>query len=467
MNLDPARNLDQLEPALRDVLDQVCGLIGDAGGRSWLVGGSVRDLALGREVTDLDLEVFGVPAEELRACLGTVFELDLVGQSFGILKLRGWPVDVGLPRRESKMGLGHKGFEVHSDPHLSLPDAAARRDFTLNAVYLDPLTGETTDPHEGLKDLEQGLLRHTSPAFGEDPLRVLRGMQLAARFDLQVASATVVLCRGIEPEGLPGERIWAEWVKLLTLGRRPSRGLHFLQDAGWLQYFPQLEALRGCAQDPIHHPEGDAWIHTLHCLDAFADERTGDAWEDLVVGCAVLCHDLGKPATTTTTADGHVRSLGHEQESLALTEAFLGAMTSNHKLLAEVMPLVAEHMCPSQLFEAKASVAAVRRLAVRVGRIDRLVRVARADAYGRPPLPRDGFAAGDWLLARAGKMDILQSPPTPLVLGRHLIALGAKSGPQFKNILELIYEGQLAGEITTTDEGIALAEKLLRTKRNQ
>ena len=461
MSPDPAHNLDQLEPALREVLSRVCGLIGKAGGRAWLVGGSVRDLALGEVVSDLDLEVFGLPADELRACLAAEFELDLVGQSFGILKLRRWPVDVGLPRREAKIGLGHKGFEVHSDPDMPLPEAAARRDFTLNAVYLDPLTGEIADPWDGLKDLRNGLLRHTSPAFSEDPLRVLRAMQLAARFELKVVPATIALCRDIDPEGLPGERIWAEWVKLLTLGRRPSLGLKFLHESGWLAHFPQLDALRGCPQDPTYHPEGDAWVHTLHCLDAFARERLGEPWEDLVVGCAVLCHDLGKPATTTNE-NGRIRSLGHEDESVALTEALLGAMTSNRKLLAEVTPLVAAHMRPSQLFESpKVSTAAIRRLSVRVGRIDRLVRVARADNFGRPPLPSDDYPAGDWLLARAGELNIRQVPLEPLVQGRNLIALGAEPGPDFKGILDEIFEAQLAGTVTTTDEGIALAKKLL------
>lgn len=454
------RNLNGLEASLRDVLTDVCKRVREAQGRAWLVGGSVRDLALARPVKDLDLEVFGVSAERLRAGLAAVFELDLVGQSFGILKLRHWPVDVGLPRRETKIGLGHKGFDVDSDPHLSLSAAAARRDFTLNAVYFDPLNGEVADPWGGLADLDRRLLRHTSAAFGEDPLRVLRGMQLAARFDLKVDATTVALCQDIAPEGLPGERIWGEWEKLLTLGERPSRGLGFLRDCGWLAHFSILADLQGCPQDPTHHPEGDVWTHTLHCLDAFATERTGDAWEDLVVGCAVLGHDLGKPATTTTGADGRVRALGHEQESARLIAKFLEPLTENRKLLAQVTPLVTEHMRPSQLYQAQASDAAVRRLAARVGRIDRLVRVARADNFGRPPLPADSYPAGDWLLAKASALEILQAPPGPLVQGRHLIAFGARPGPVFKEILDQVYAAQLAGRITTTAEGVALAEKL-------
>ena len=454
-------NLDHLDGQLAAVMARVCRTVAEAGGRAWLVGGVVRDAILGLPLGELDLEVFGLPADRLRAALAGEYDLDLVGQSFGILKLRGWPIDVGLPRREAKIGLGHKGFEVHSDPTMSLPDAAARRDFTVNAIYCDPLTGQVEDPFGGRDDLAARRLRHTSPAFGEDPLRVLRGMQLAARFDLEPVPATVEICRAIEPEGLTSERIFGEWTKLITLGRAPSRGLKFLRDCGWLQYFPELAALPGVPQDPQWHPEGDVWVHTLHCLDAFADERIGHPWEDLVVGAAVLCHDLGKPDTTVTGADGVIRSPGHEERGVVLTEAFLGRMSSHRKLLAEVQPLVAEHMRPTALFQAGASDAAVRRLAARVGRLDRLVRVARADALGRPPLAVREFPAGDWLLEAARRLEVEHNPPEPLVLGRHLKALGRQPGPHFGEVLEKCYEAQLEGRFTTAEEGIRFAEKIL------
>jgi tRNA nucleotidyltransferase (CCA-adding enzyme) len=456
-------NLDHLDKELAEVLSRVCRAIAAAGGRAWLVGGVVRDGFLGLATGDLDLEVFGLPAVDLRATLEKEFELDLVGQSFGIIKLRRWPIDVGLPRREAKIGLGHKGFEVHSDPDMSLPEAAARRDFTLNAVYLDPLTGQVEDPFGGLDDLAHGRLRHTSPAFGEDPLRVLRGMQLAARFDLEVVSETVELCRSIEPEGLTSERIFGEWAKLINLGQVPSRGLAFLRECGWLQYFPELAALPLVPQDPEWHPEGDVWVHTLHCLDAFAEEKTGHPWEDLVVGLAVLCHDLGKP-DTTTCEDDTIRSLGHEEHGVAVTGEFLGRMTSHRKLLAQVKPLVAEHMRPTTLFKAKASDAAIRRLAARVGRIDRLVRVARADVLGRPPLASTEYPAGDWLLENARRLDIEKQPPEPLVLGRHLVDLGQKPGPAFGAILAKCYESQLEGKFKSVEAGIKYAEKLLRNR---
>ncbi len=442
---------------------KVCTLVRDAGGRAWLVGGGVRDGARGLATRDADLEVFGLQPDALQAVLGAAFTVDLVGESFGILKLRGLPIDVGLPRRESKRGSGHKGFAVQADPFLELHLAAARRDFTMNAVYLDPLSGEVADPFDGIGDLQRGLLRHTSSAFGEDPLRVLRGMQLAARFDLTAAPETVRVCRGMDLEGLPPERLFEEWRKLVVLGAVPSRGLRFLEETTWLRFFPELDALRGVPQSADHHPEGDVWVHTLHAMDAFADERLQQPWEDLVVGLAVLCHDLGKAERTTVEPDGRVRSLGHELRSVELTRTFLARLTAQRALVAQVLPLVAEHGKPQQLFDAHSSAAAVRRLADRAGRIDRLVRVGRADCGGRPPLPRE-FAAGDWLLEQAAALGVSTGPPEPLVQGRHLVALGAEPGAHFGAVLDACYEAQLEGEITTEVEGITLAQRLLAAR---
>ncbi|MCP4570836.1 MAG: HD domain-containing protein [bacterium] len=436
-------------------------MLRDAGGRAWLVGGSVRDSVAGLTVRDLDLEVFGLAPEAVQTALATEFELDLVGRSFGILKLKGVPLDVGLPRRETKLGTGHQGFTVEYDPHITLPEAAARRDFTMNAVYLDPLTGQVEDPFDGVADLQRCVLRHTSPAFTEDPLRVLRGMQLAARFDLETAPATVALCRTVGLEGLARERVFEEWRKLLVLGRRPSRGLQLLADTDWLRHFPELDALRGVPQDPVHHPEGDVWIHTCHCLDACAAEKLGVPWEDLVVGLAVLCHDLGKPSTTTQVDDGRTRALGHEQAGVAATGAFLSRLTDQRRLVREVLPLVAEHMRPTQLYQQQSGAAAIRRLADRVGRIDRLVRVARADNFGRPPLPADSYPAGDWLLERAAALGVTAAAPEPLVMGRHLLDLGAVPGPDLGRVLDACYQAQLDGTVPDLDTGLDLARRLL------
>ncbi len=241
---------------------------------------------------------------------------------------------------------------------------------------------------------------------------------------------------------------------------RIGDGLRFLEDTGWVVHFPELDALRGCPQDPQWHPEGDVWVHTGHVLDRFAEARVGDEWEDLVVGMACLCHDLGKPATTVWL-DGRWRSPGHEDAGLAPTRSFLARLTSQHRLTEEVLPLVADHLKPDQLFQQGAGAAAVRRLARRVGRLDRLLRVAEADRNGRPPSPPDDFPAARWLLTTAEALAVLDAPPQPLVLGRHLIELGLRPGPAFKPILDECFEAQLDGRITTLEEGIALARSLL------
>ena len=439
---------------------RVVGIAREAGGRALLVGGTVRDTLLGLPAREIDVEVFGIPPHRLLEILGAHFTLDLVGKAFGVVKLRDHPIDVSIPRRESKRGLGHKGFEIRSDPDLTPEEAALRRDFTINAVAFDPLTGERIDPLGGARDLEARILRHAGPQFAEDPLRVLRAMQLAARFDLAVAKETVALCSTLDLEELPRERIFEEWKKLLLLGKRPSLGLAFLREAAWIRFFPELAALIGCPQDPEWHPEGDVWIHTLHCMDAFAGERIGDALEDLVVGFGVLCHDLGKPSTTVSEG-GRIRSPGHEPGGLEPTRRFLARLTDRRDLFEAVLPLVRHHLRPDELYRTEAGDAAVRRLARSAGRIDRLVRVARADRMGRPPLPFDGFPAGTWLLERAEALAVKDAVPRPLVMGRHLIALGLEPGPRFREILDRCYEAQLDGTFDDPDGGVRYVRNLL------
>jgi tRNA nucleotidyltransferase (CCA-adding enzyme) len=447
------------DPALREALDLLCRDVAAAGGRAILVGGSVRDALRGDEVGDLDVEVYHLAPDSLKAVLSKRFRLDLVGQSFGVLKLRGLPIDVAIPRRESKHGLGHKGFEIHSDPDLSFAEAASRRDFTINAIGFDLLSGELLDPWDGAADLERGILRHVSEKFSEDPLRVLRGMQFAARFLLVPAPETVSLCATIDTEGLAAERIFDEWKKLILLGREPSRGLHFLHACGWLRFFPELERLVGCPQDPVWHPEGDVFVHTGLVMDAFARERVGEEWEDLVVGFACLCHDFGKPVTTAFT-EGRWRSPGHEESGVGPTRSFLGRMTRQQDLVEEVLPLVKEHMRPNMLFKEQASAAAIRRLARRAERIDRLVRVCRADSAGRPPLPAE-FPAGDWLLAQAAALAVEKEAPKKIVLGRHLVELGLEPGIGFGPLIEACYEAQLDGVFSDLEGGIAFLREHL------
>ena len=445
----------------------VAELVKRAGGRALLVGGCVRDDLLGRAPKDFDIECFGISAQDLRRVLGERFELDLVGVSFGVLKLKHSEIDVALPRRETKLGLGHRAFEMEHDPTLTLEEASARRDFTVNAIYKDPLTGEILDPWNGRGDLERKVLRHVSPHFAEDPLRVLRGMQFVARFDLDPAPETIEICRGMTPENLASERLFEEWAKLLTKGVKISKGLEFLRAVGWTKYYPELEQLIGCRQDPQWHPEGDVWNHTLCCLDAFAGERdcriekrdgqsdnqqSND--ENLIVGLAVLCHDFGKPACTRyDSVKKRIRSLGHDEAGVEPTLSFLRRLTNEERLLKEVPPLVRLHMRPFAMWKDHSTDGAIRRLAAKVVRIDRLIRVAAADDAGRPPFPSEPEPLR-WLAEQAERLRVADSAPKPIVQGRDLIALGMKPGVEFGKILKAAYEAQLDGKFTDLKGGI-------------
>ena len=449
---EPLRRLDaSLPPEVRDALHRLGADIDRLGGRALAVGGCVRDALLGRPATDVDVEVHGITPDRLTAALAARFRVHRVGRAFPVFKLAGLPIDVAMPRRDSR-----PGGAVEDAALLTPEEAAARRDFTINAIALDLANGECIDPFAGRADLRAGVLRHVSDHFGDDPLRVLRGMQLCARFEVRPSAETLSLCARLPFEGLPRERVFEEWRKLLVLGVRPSLGLTFLRDCDWLRHHPELAALVGCHQDPAWHPEGDVWVHTQHCLDAFAEERVGDAREDLVVGLAVLCHDFGKPETTRTEG-GRVTSKRHERAGETRSREFLERMTAESRLVEEVAVLVATHLRPFQLYEARAGDAAVRRLARRVGRIDRLVRVARADQRGRPPRVVERFEAGEWLLERARDLDIERSRPERIVKGRHLLALGAAPGPEIGALLDACYRAQLEGTFTTLEDGIELA----------
>ena len=431
------------------------------GGHALLVGGCARDAILQLAPKDMDMEVRGLQPDQLRNLLARRHKLDEIGKSFGVLKLKGCEIEVSLPRTEAKVGLGHKGFSVDVDPDLPFPEAAARRDFTINAIGLDPLTGELHDPHGGARDIERRMLRHVGPAFVEDPLRVLRGMQFAARFNLTATPETIDLCQTIGWEDLAAERIFEEWKKLILKGDSISAGLNFLRQTTWLRFFPELAALVDCPQDPEWHPEGDVWVHTLHCMDAFAAERIDDEWEDLVVGFAILCHDLAKPETTVTDEDGRIRSPKHETLGETPTRAFIERMTTHKDLAEEVVPLVCRHLAPRTYFNADASDGAIRRLARHVIRIDRLVRVAAADVAGRPPAPKD-FPEGEWLLRRAEELRVQGSAPKPIVLGRHLIEHGLEPGPSFGPILDKCFEAQLDGVFDDLAGGLVYLAQLLQ-----
>jgi len=457
---------EALEPA-RAIAREVA----DAGGRAWVVGGFVRDRLLGLDPKDLDLEVFGIAAADLPALLARFGKVEPVGQSFPVYKVGA--LDVALPRRESKTGHGHKGFTVEGDPSMSFADAARRRDFTVNAIGLDPLTGEHADPFGGRDDLAGRRLRVVDPdRFGDDSLRVLRAVQLVGRFSLEVDPQTRALLAGIPIDDLPAERIWGEIDKLLLRAATPSAGLALALDLQVIaRLFPELQALVGCAQEPEWHPEGDVWIHTLMVVDQ-ARTRIDDLPRagQIAVMLGALCHDLGKPSTTAVI-DGRIRSLGHEEAGVAPATSLLDRLNVHAidglDVRREILAMTAHHLKPGAWYKVRHEVGdgAFRRLAQKAN-LEWLARLAKSDCLGRTG-PFD-CTAMDWFLDKARRLGVEHQPPRPLLLGRHLIDLGMAPGPAMGVLLKQIYERQLDGEITMVDEAIDVARALLdrRTGRN-
>jgi len=451
-----------LEPALA-VMEEMRR----RGGRPLLVGGFVRDLLLTGEPPrgDLDVEVQGLSAPEteriIREAGGRV-----QGRSFAVFALAG--VEFALPRRERPTGPGHRDFLVEADPHMPYAEAAARRDLTMNAMALDPWEGRLLDPWGGRIDLAAGILRHTSPRFAEDPLRVLRVMQFAGRFGFAPAPGLIALCRTMSLANLPRERLWEEWKKLLLQGTRPSLGLRFLRRCGALSFFPELQALADTPQDPEWHPEGTVWDHTLLCLDAAAGLRRGEREPDLLLMLGTLCHDFGKPATTYRDEErNRIVSPRHEPEGEAPTRTFLARISGESRLVEQVVPLVRRHLAPNELYKAHRRGAdvrsAIRRLALRTDPL-LLEKVARADHLGRhtPDARAGDFPAGEFFLARVRELELERSRPAPLVLGRHLLPLGIPPGPAMGRLLDRLFEAQLDGGFDTTEEGLELLARWRR-----
>lgn len=446
--------------ATTDAILRVANRVRDAGGRAWLVGGCVRDALLGLTAKDFDLEVCGVAPDRLLALLEADFALNTVGASFGVIKLSGYNIDVALPRRESKAAPGHRGFLVHAVPDLAPREACARRDFTINAILLDPLTGEINDPWNGQRDLAAGILRHVGPAFREDPLRVLRAMQFAARFSLSVDPETVAVCRTMRPDNLPRERLAAEWEKMLLKGVKPSLGLAFLRDCAWIKAYPELAALVDCPQYPKWHPEGDVWTHTLHAVDALPGVRTGHAADDRLVAVAVLCHDLGKPETTARQPDGRITAHRHEVTGGRHVRAFVNRLWNEPRFTESVVRLVRAHMRPLLLVTQDASDKAFRRLAVDVGRMDLLAAVVECDMRATPPNPPPLEILATFR-ERAQALSVSRDPPKPILMGRHLIARGLTPGPDFGRLLKRGYEAQLDGAFSDEASACAFLDRLL------
>lgn len=452
---------------------QLAETIKQNGGRAMLVGGCVRDELMGIEPKDFDVEVYGIEPKKLREILGTFGRVDAVGEAFTVYKI-GQDLDVALPRREKKVGRGHKGFVVEGDPEMSFAEAAKRRDFTINSILKDILTGEIIDNYGGRKDIESKILRVVSKeTFAEDSLRVLRAAQFAARFEFEIEPETVEICCSIDLTDLPKERIWGEFEKLLLRAEKPSIGLKWLYELKVVeQLFPELKSLVGVPQEPEWHPEGNVDVHTMMVADE-ARKLINDLpyAKKVTVMLGAVCHDFGKPPTTKFF-DGRWRSHAHDEAGVEPTISFLdtlGIYTINgFDVREQIIQLVRFHLTPGMFYKVRDNLGdgAFRRLARKV-EPDLLYRVAKADSLGRNPewLPKEKWfkaEAQEWFIEKVHELAVEEKAPEPILMGRHLIELGLKPSPKFGGILDAVYELQLDGKITNIDQAIEKAEELIK-----
>lgn len=428
--------------------------IRDAGGRALLVGGCVRDMLLNVVPKDFDIEVYGLAPEKLAEVAKTFGEVIEVGKAFGILKLRvdDFEVDLGIPRSDSKVADGHKGFDVRVDPSMSPADAVRRRDFTFNAIMMDPLTDDIIDPTNGAGDLEQKILRVVDPAlFGDDPLRVLRALQFVARFDLAVDPESMNIMKATVPslKELSPERLRDEWRKLLVLAGKPSIGLQLGFDLGVFDVLhPELPPLKSTEQNPEWHPEGDVWIHTLMVVDeaaAIIRRENLDEEAAFTVMLGALTHDLGK-ALCTRVIDGRIRSIGHEEEGEAPTRSFLKAVGVSSTVVEKIVGIVKDHLKPTNYYLQETEKnqpitdGAIRKLAARIApaSMNELLLVAEADYFGRGQWrhgERREYPERSWLLDRAEKLNVLVGPAPHAITGVELVALGIEPGPKMGEMI--------------------------------
>ena len=243
-------------------------------------------------------------------------------------------------------------------------------------------------------------------------------------------------------------------------GKRPGHGIQFLIDTDWLALFPQLQAMHNSPQDPEWHPEGCVLTHTMHCMNAavaVADREGIDGEDRLVLILAMLCHDIGKPATLAKNDEGRYTNHAHAERGVPIAEAFLHSIGATARVIDRVLPLVKYHMVHLSLQVETVSDRFVRRLARNLGEatIAELAMVMEADKSGRPPLPAGIHPTTRRIVEVATELSLQNEPPAPLVQGRDLIRhFGAKGGPAFKAVLDAAFEAQLNGEFSTAAEGV-------------
>ncbi|MDR2504710.1 MAG: HD domain-containing protein [Oscillospiraceae bacterium] len=437
-----------------------------AGGRAFFVGGYVRDRVLaehGRSFgksDDVDVEVYGLHPSELREVLSEFGNVFAIGESFGVYTIGGTGLEISMPRKERATGIGHRDFEVHVNPFMTYEDSLLRRDFTVNAMLADCLTGELIDPYGGVRDAKLGVLRHVNDGtFVEDSLRLYRGCGFASRFGMSIAEETVALCSRMDDAALPMERVFAELVKVLKLSDKPSLFFRELRRMGKLtNFFTETEGLIGCEQNPIYHPEGDVWNHTMLALDeaALLRDKSANGWK---LPLAALCHDLGKPASSTVDEDGKIRSIGHEVAGVEVARRQLKRIVNDKRLIHYVLEMVRQHMRPNMLARSQSSVYKTNVMFDECAYPEDLLLLSLADMRAS-----GGRGKADELSAfLRQRLEIYKDyAMRPMVTGKDLIELGFTPGPTFPSMIKKARLDVLGGTAKSKIMANLLKEAVIR-----
>ena len=432
--------------------------------KAFIVGGFSRDYIMDNciDYKDIDVEVFGIEYHNLVSVLSKYGEINEVGKSFGVIKIKidDTDYDFSIPRKETKSGKGYSGFDIHTDHNMSIEHSALRRDFTINAIYID-CDGHIHDPCHGIDDINNMILRPVSESFKEDPLRVLRACQFASRFDLIVDDSFNYYATVVKNEysDLSKERIWTEWEKWASKSIVPSKGLKVLNDCGWIHLYPEIANMIYVMQDKIYHPEKTVFLHTGFVCDYMCDlcQRDNIKGEDRVVLMfSALCHDMGKVTHTQFKNNGRIGSKGHESASVPLAESFLNSIGCPKNVIKRVLPLVKNHMCGNIELSDKA----IKRLSYRLlpECIDNLVLLCESDQCGRPPLPKVISDKLQFLKNKSKELNVNKVAPKPLINGNDLIELGYKPGFELGRILKKLYEMQLNESFSNKEKGLKLSK---------
>lgn len=448
---------------------KIDALLRAAGAKDVLfVGGFVRDHVLGIPSKDVDLEIYGLTYPQIIKALHGAFRIGQVGQSFSVVKVDN-EIDLAIPRRERKTGVGHKAFEVVPDASMTFHEAAARRDFTINAIGMR-LDGTFCDPFDGLGDLKRGILRAPTEAFCEDPLRVLRGMQFAARFGFSMESRTVEFCRRVRDEfsSLSAERLYAEWEKWALKGNWPEKGLDVLRETGWLECFPELFAMTQTPQDPRRHPEGDVWEHVRRvCVSAakIAKSQRLSQEDRLSLLFSALLHDVGKPETVAKGEDGSISMPNHAVKGASIAMETLQRLRAPLRVSKTVAALVRNHGFHAH---REPTPSTVRRLSAELMpssiRLWRLLASADLEGIGLN-VPEDVLHFADWFQL-AEELGVSERQPPRLLLGRDLESFGICPGKEMGALLHEAWQAQLDSLFTDRDGGLAWLEKRRGKQKN-